>query len=229
MIQRVVEESGVGRIDLHLPRRCGATAAPVRPVAEEDIAFPPPAHDRRVQPRQPTTGSRGRRTAPRSKPFVGAGREADEKARTIGESHAIPEKANVETRPAERPAPADKLGARERYDDVRLAGSDDQGGGIDQIKTDVGHNELGTEGHVVTGVGHNDSCLAHCLGDEHRIVAACFVRLVERVLPRPACSEQVGIVAVTGDARDENLGLGGPVNQLQGQRPRPIQPLGKVC
>jgi len=109
MIQRVVEESGVGWIDLHLPGRCGAAAAPVRPIAEEDIAFPPPPHDRRLQRRQPATRSRGRQTAPRSKPFVGASREADKQARTVGESHAIPEKANVEARPPEHLAPPDEL------------------------------------------------------------------------------------------------------------------------
>jgi hypothetical protein len=123
----------------------------------------------------------------------------------MGESRPIPEKANVETRAAKRPAPGDKVRARDRYDDVRLASSDDQGGGVDQVKTDVRHNELSAEGHVVAGMGHSDSCLPHGLGDQHGIEAACFVRLVERVLPRPACCNQVGIVAVTGDARDEDL------------------------
>ena len=129
----------------------------------------------------------------------------------------------MEPRPPEHPAPADELGARERYDDMRPVSSDDQSGGVDQVEADISHNELSAEGHVVAGMGHSDACLPHGLGDEHRIVAACFIRLIERVLPRPACSEQVGIVAVTGDARDEDLGLGGPVNQLQGQRPRPAQ------
>src|SRR5260370_37988476 len=52
MIQRVVEEGGEVGIDLHPPGCRGASAAPTRPVAAEDNAFPPTPHDRRAQPWQ---------------------------------------------------------------------------------------------------------------------------------------------------------------------------------
>ena len=135
----------------------------------------------------------------------------------------------METCTPQHPAPAGGLGARKRNNECRLVLFDNQSSRVDKVKRDIGHNELSAEGHVVTGMGHSDSSLPHGLGDEHRIVAACFIRPVERVLPRPACSEQVRIVAVTGDARDEDFGLGGPVNQLFRQRARPIQPFGEVC
>ena len=135
----------------------------------------------------------------------------------------------METCTPQHPAPAGGLGARKRNNECRLVLFDNQSSRVDKVKRDIGHNELSAEGHVVTGVGHDDSCLSHGLADEHRVVAACFIRGVERVIRRPACGEQVVIVSVTGDAGDEDLGLGGPVNQLHWHRPRPIQPFGEVC
>ena len=229
MVQRVVEESGVVGVDLHPPGCCGAPAAPTRAVTEEDIVFPPTSHNRRIQPRQRGPGGRGCRTSPCPKLFVGAGGDADQKTRTVREPCAIPEEANVETRTPEHPAPADDLGARKRHDESRMVFPYNQSSRVDQVKRDIGHNKLGTQGHLVAGVSHHDSRLAHGLGNEHRVVAAGFILMVEGVIAGPAGSEQKGVVAVRGDARDEHLGLRGAVDQLFRQGSRPIQSFGKVC